>query len=163
MVTGSPESPQANVVLLWLLFSLIAFCVRSILYMRRYRRAFNEGTKHFLIKKLQEDTKEILLKSHKGKTKSVEKQGWKTTALKKIGGFPQKIGSFKMNAYPYLQPERRSDIERRKSRVKVGIAFEYVDRRQADSTSYIDLEKRSGMDRRGKVWDRRKPKIPCYG
>ena len=131
--------------------------------MRRYRRAFDEGTKHFLIKKLQEDTKEILLKSHKGKTKSVEKQGWKTTTLKKIGGFPQKIGRFKMNAYPYLQPERRSDIERRKSRVKVGIAFEYVDRRQADSTSHIDLEKRSGMDRRGKVWDRRKPKISCYG
>ena len=116
-----------------------------------------------MIKKLQEDTKEILLKSHKGKTKSVEKQGWKTTALKKIVGFPQKIGGFKMKAYPYLQPERRSDIERRKSRVKVGIAFEYVDRRQADSTSYIDLEKRSSMDRRGKVWDRRKPKIPCYG
>ncbi len=162
MLTGSPESPQASVVLLWLLFSMIAFCVRSILYMRRHRRAFDEETKHFLIKKLQEDTKEILLKSNMGKTKSVEKQGWKTTALKKIGGFPQKIGGFKMNAYPYLQPERRSDIERRKSRVQVGIIFEQYDRRQVDSTPYTDSERRSGIERRGLFWDRRKTKVACY-
>jgi hypothetical protein len=162
MVTGSPESPQANVVLLWLLFSMIAFCVRSKLYIRRQKRAFSEETKHFLIKRLQEDTKEILLKSHKGKTKSVEKQGWKTTALKKIGGFPQKIWRFKMNAYPYLQPERRSDIERRKSRVQVDIIFEQIDRRQVDSTPYTDSEMRNGMDRRGLFWDRRKPKVACY-
>jgi len=162
MITGSPESPRASVLLLWLLFSLIAFCVRSILYMRRHRLAVDEETKHFLIKKFQEDTKEKLLKSHKGKIKSVEKQEWKTKALKKIGGFPKKIGRSKMNAYPYLQPERRSDIERRESRVKVGIAFEYVDRRQVDSAPYTDSERRSGIERRGLFWDRRKPKVACY-
>ena len=67
-----------------------------------------------------------------------------------------------MNAYPYLQPERRSDIERRESRVKVGIAFEYVDRRQVDSAPYTDSERRSGIERRGLFWDRRKPKVACY-
>ena len=114
------------------------------------------------LKKLQEDTKEILLKSHQGKAKSVEKKGWKTTALKKMDGFPQKIGGFKMNAYPYLQPERRGDIERRKSRVQVGIIFEQYDRRQVDNTPYTDSERRSGIERRGLFWDRRKPKVACY-
>ena len=103
-----------------------------------------------------------LLYRHKGKIKSVEKQGWKTTALKKIGSFPQKIGRFKMNAYPYLQPEHRSDIERRKSRVQAGIIFEQIDRRQVDTTPYTDSERRSGMDRRSLIWDRRKAKVPCY-
>ena len=98
MVTGSPESPQASVVLLWLLFSMIAFCVRSKLYIRRQKRAFSEETKQSLIEKMQKEREETLLYRHKGKIKSVEKQGWKTTALKKIGGFPQKIGGFKMNA-----------------------------------------------------------------
>ena len=67
-----------------------------------------------------------------------------------------------MNAYSYLPQERRCDEEGRKSRVKVGIIFEYADRRQTDSISYIDLEKRRSMDRRGNIWDRRKPKIACY-
>ena len=53
-----------------------------------------------------------------------------------------------MNAYPYIQQERRCGEEGRKSRVKVGIIFEYVDRRQTDSALYIDFEKRSGKDRR---------------
>jgi hypothetical protein len=162
MITGSPESPQASVVLLWLLFSMIAFCVRSKLYIRRQKRAFSEETKQFLIEKMQKKKEETLLYRHKGKIKSVEKQGWKTTALKKIGGFPQKIGRFKMNAYPYLQPEHRSDIERRKSRVQVGIIFEQYDRRRVDTTPYTDSERRSGMKRRGLIWDRRKPKVPCY-
>jgi hypothetical protein len=67
-----------------------------------------------------------------------------------------------MNAYPYLQPERRGDIERRKSRVQVGIIFEQYDRRQVDSTPYTDSERRSGIERRGLFWDRRKPKVACY-
>ena len=162
MVTGSPESPQASVVLLWLLFSMIAFCVRSKLYIRRQKRAFSEETKQSLIEKMQKEREETLLYRHKGKIKSVEKQGWKTTALKKIGGFPQKIGGFKMNAYPYLQPERRNDMERRKSRVQVGIIFEQYDRRQVDTTLYTDSERRIGMKRRGLIWDQRKPKVPCY-
>jgi len=162
MVTGSPESPQASVVLLWLLFSMIAFCVRSKLYIRRQKRAFSEETKQFLIEKMQKKKEETLLYRHKGEIKSVEKQGWKTTALKKIGGFPQKIGRSKMKAYPYLQPEHRSGKERRKSRVQVGIIFEQYDRRQVDTTPYTDSERRSSMERRGLFWDRRKPKVPCY-
>ena len=67
-----------------------------------------------------------------------------------------------MSAYPYLQKERRNGIERRKSRVPVGITFKYIDRRKADSAQYTGPERRSGMDRRGKTWDRRKPKVPCY-
>ena len=162
MVTGSPESPQTSVVLLWLLFSMIAFCVRSKLYIRRQKRAFSEETKQLLIERMQKKKEETLLYRHKGKIKSVEKQGWKTTAQKMIGGFPQKIGRFKMNAYPYLQPERRSDIERRKSRLQDGIIFEQIDRRQVDTTPYTDSEGRSGMDRRSLIWDRRKAKVPCY-
>jgi hypothetical protein len=162
MVTGSPESPQANVVLLWLLFSLIAFYVRSKLYIRRKKRAFSEETEQLLIERMQKKKEETLLYRHKGKIKSVEKQGWKTTALKKIGGFPQKIKRFKMKAYPYLQPEHRSGKERRKSRVQVGIIFEQYDRRQVDTTLYTDSERRSSMERRGLFWDRRKPKVPCY-
>jgi len=61
-----------------------------------------------------------------------------------------------MNAYSYLPQERRCDEEGRKSRVKVGIIFEYVDRRQTDSASYIDFEKRSGKDRRSGNDRRRK-------
>ena len=97
-----------------------------------------------------------------GKTKSVEKQGLETTFLKKIGGFPIKIRSFKMNAYPYFQQERRYGKERRKSRLPVGITFKYIDRRQTDSIQYTAPERRSGMERRGPFWDRRKTKVPCY-
>ena len=65
-----------------------------------------------------------------------------------------------MNAYPYFQQELRSGKERRKSRVNVGIIFEYIDRRQPDRPLYLNPERRSGMDRRADVWDRRTPKIP---
>lgn len=114
-------------------------------------------------KRMIKETREILLKRFKAKIKSEEKQEQTDTAIEKLDGFEQAVGRFKMNPYPYLQQERRYGKERRKSRVRVGITFEYIDRRQADSASYIDSEKRSGMDRRGKVWERRKPKIACYG
>ena len=162
MVTGSPESPQGSEALLWLLFSLIAFCARSLQYMRRQRRALAGETKKFLINRLHKETKGIIIAKHKCKTKFVEKQGWKTTVLKKIGSLQQAIGRSKMNAYPYLQKERRNGKERRKSRVPVGITFEYFDRRQADSIQYTGSERRIVMDRRGKAWDRRKPKVACY-
>ncbi len=68
-----------------------------------------------------------------------------------------------MNAYPYLQKELRSGKERRKSRVPVGITFEFIDRRQTHSTLYKGPERRSSTDRRGLYWDRRKQKISCYG
>jgi len=66
-----------------------------------------------------------------------------------------------MNTYPYLQKELRSGKERRKSRVPVGITFEFIDRRQADSILYSDPERRSSTDRRGLYWDRRKYKMTC--
>jgi hypothetical protein len=68
-----------------------------------------------------------------------------------------------MNTYPYLQKELRSGKERRKSRVPVGITFEFIDRRQADGILYSDPERRSSTDRRGLYWDRRKHKMSCYG
>lgn len=112
---------------------------------------------------MEKETSTILQKRFEKKIKPEEKQEQTDTAPKKIDGFEQVNWRFKMNAYPYIQQERRCGKERRNSRVKVGITFEYVDRRRADSTLYIDLEKRSGLDRRGKVWNRRKLKIPCYG
>jgi hypothetical protein len=114
-------------------------------------------------KMMEKETSKILQKRFDNKIKPEEKQEQTDTAKKKIDGFEKVNWRFKMNAYPYIQQERRCGEERRKSRVKVGIIFEDVDRRQTDSTSYIDFEKRSGMDRRGKVWDRRKQKISCYG
>jgi len=110
-------------------------------------------------KMVGKETSKILQKRLENKIKPEEKQEQTDTAPKKIDGFEQVNWRFKMNAYPYIQQERRCGKERRNSRVKVGITFEYVDRRQADSSSYIDFEKRSGMDRRGRVWDRRKLKI----
>ena len=67
-----------------------------------------------------------------------------------------------MSPYPYLQKERRSGIERRKSRVPVGITFEFVDRRKKYDPYYSGPERRSGNDRRGLIWDRRTPKVACY-
>ena len=67
-----------------------------------------------------------------------------------------------MNAYPFIQKDLRNGKERRKSRIPVGITFEFIDRRKGDSTSYTGPERRSGQDRRGEAWDRRKPKVPCY-
>ena len=106
---------------------------------------------------IQKKTKEILLKRLTGK-----KLDQKATALKKIEDLSPATGKFKTNAYPYLQQERRTRIERRKSRVQVGLIFENVERRQGDSTKYKGFEIRRGMDRRGNIWDRRKPKIVCY-
>jgi len=111
---------------------------------------------------IQKKTKEILLKKLTGKNKSGEKQGQKATALKKIEDFSPATGKFKTNAYPYLQQERRTDIERRKSGVQVGLIFENVERRQDDSAIYKGFERRRGMDRRGNILDQRKPKIACY-
>jgi hypothetical protein len=57
---------------------------------------------------------------------------------------------------------KQTSKERRKSRVPIGITFEYIDRRQASDSLYNGPEQRSGMERRGMFWDRRKPKVPCY-
>jgi hypothetical protein len=75
----------------------------------------------------------------------------------------QALRRFKMRPYPYLQKECRSNEEKRKSRVTVGIIFKYIDRRQVNDPYYIGPERRTGMVRRGLIWDRRKPKVSCYG
>jgi uncharacterized protein with PIN domain len=75
----------------------------------------------------------------------------------------QAFRRFKMRAYPYFQKERRSGEERRTSRVKVGIIFQPIDRRKINDPYYNGPERRSGMIRRDLIWDRRKPKVPCYG
>jgi len=67
-----------------------------------------------------------------------------------------------MSTYPFLQKERRDGQERRKSRVPDGITFKCIDRRQTDSIQYTGPEGRSRTERRGLLWDRRKPKVPCY-
>ena len=79
-----------------------------------------------------------------------------------LNPFDVKVRSFQMCAYPYLQKERRSGEERRKSRVPVGITFEFFDRRQNTNPYYSGPERRKGEDRRGLIWDRRRSKIPCY-
>ena len=110
----------------------------------------------------QKKTKKIILKRLKGKNKSGKKQEQKAKTLKKKEDLSQGTVMFKKNAYPYLQPERRTGIERRKSRVQVGLILQNTERRQNDSAKYKGLERRRGMDRRGNIWDRRKPKIACY-
>ena len=83
--------------------------------------------------------------------------------LSKKGGMKQALRSFKMRPYPYLQKECRNGEERRKSRVTDVIIFKYIDRRQINDPYYIGPERRTVMDRRGLIWDRRKPKASCYG
>ena len=68
-----------------------------------------------------------------------------------------------MRAYPYFQKERRSGEERRTNRVRVGIIFQNIDRRKINDPHCNGPERRSGRIRRGLIWDRRKPKLPCYG
>lgn len=134
-----------------LMFALaIALWVWLNLYTRRIAKQ----------KMMDKETRQIALKRFKYKNKSQEKQEQGDTAPKKIDGVDQSTGRFKINSYPYLQQELRSGKERRKSRVQLGIIFEYTDRRQADSTLYQGPERRIVTDRRGKVWDRRTPKIP---
>ena len=109
---------------------------------------------------MDKETRKMLLKKLNYNIKSEEEQEHSDLAPKKIEGVEKSTDRFNMNAYPYFQQERRCGKKRRKSRVKVGVIFEYIDRRKADSTSNINSERRSGMDRRGGDWDRRKPKIP---
>ena len=129
---------------LWLWLNLYAPCIEE---------TKNDGEK----------TSGILQKRFEDKIKPEEKQEQTDTAPKKIDSLEQVNWRFKMNAYPYIQQERRCGKERRKSRVPAGITFELVDRRQSNDLDYSGTEKRIGMDRRGKVWDRRTLKISCYG
>ena len=113
-------------------------------------------------RRVWEETKEFTKQRLRRKTKSNVKKEQKTTTIVNLGEMPQTNRNFKMCAYPYLQKDTRNGKERRKSRVPVGITFEYIDRRRADESLYKGPERRSGMERRGLFWDRRKPKVPCY-
>ena len=105
------------------------------------------------------ETKKIAVERLNRKAGSDER---KATIIKYTGGLPKTDRYFTMSAYPYLPKESRNSKERRKSRVQVGITFDFIDRRQADNPLYVGPERRSGMERRGLYWDRRKLKVPCY-
>ena len=108
-------------------------------------------------KKLRAEIKEMLYQQIKDRVISVRRDVQKASSKQKPVYFPRQITRSRNNIYPYLRKDRRSGIERRKSRIPVGITFEFNDRRQAGSTRYTGPERRSGQDRRGKIWDRRKP------
>jgi len=105
------------------------------------------------------ETKKIAVERLNRKTGYRER---KTTIIKYTDDMSETNRYFTMSAYPYLQKESRNGYERRRSRVPVGITFEFIDRRQGDSLLYNGPERRSGMERRGLFWDRRRPKVPCY-
>lgn len=108
-------------------------------------------------KRLQKDTREILRERISDSVIPVRRDRQKTTVLEKTDELPQEKNRSRMNLYSYHRKCRRSDKERRKSRMSVGITFRLVDRRQSNDSNYSGFERRSGMDRRGKYWDRRKP------
>jgi hypothetical protein len=109
-----------------------------------------------------EETKEFATQRLKRKSISYLKKERNATIIKNSGAMPQTNRNFKMCAYPYLQKDSRNGKERRKSRVPMGITFEFIDRRRTGEALYNGPERRSGMERRGLFWDRRKPKVPCY-
>jgi len=108
-------------------------------------------------KSVRKEIKGMLDERITGRVISVRRDVQKALSKKKPVYFPRQITGSKNNIYPYLREDRRSGKERRKSRVPVGITFEFVDRRQADSTRHTGPERRNGSDRRGRIWDRRKP------
>jgi hypothetical protein len=108
-------------------------------------------------KRLQKDTKKILLERFKDAFMPARHDGLKAVVKEEISDLPQEVKGSRKMVYPYHQKEYRSGEERRKSRVPVGITFEFIDRRQSSDPYYGGPERRSGMDRRDKIWDRRKP------
>lgn len=108
-------------------------------------------------KRFRKEIKDMLDERVKDSVISVQRDLQKASIKKIPVYFPRQITRSRNNIYPYLREDRRSGIERRKSRVPVGITFKFIDRRQAQSANYTGPERRIGTDRRGKVWDRRKP------
>jgi hypothetical protein len=113
-------------------------------------------------KRLQEETKEILLDRFKGRVVPVRRDGKRAGVMEKTDDFPPETNRSRMNIYSFLRKNTRSGKERRNSRVPVGITFEVIDRRQTDGAQHTGPERRSGVDRRGKYWDRRKPEAFQY-
>jgi len=108
-------------------------------------------------KRLQKDTEEIILGRFKDVVKPARHDGQKAVGKEEMSNFLQKIKGSRKRANPYNQKEYRSSEERRKSRVPDGVTFEFIDRRKRNDPKSSAPEKRSGMDRRSKVWDRRMP------
>jgi hypothetical protein len=134
-------------ILIFLLVFL--FGVWIFLYVRRAKEK----------KRKQREMSEILKERLGNKAISFVREGRKASIMKEIGDLPRAFRSFQRSVYPYSQKERRSGKERRKSRVQIGLIFEYIDRRQSNSTRYTEPDRRSGNDRRGKYWDRRQPQV----
>lgn len=108
-------------------------------------------------KRLQKDTKEILFERFKDAVIPARHDGQKAVGMEEISDLPPEIKRSRKRVYPYHKKEYRSGEERRKSRVPDGVTFEFIDRRQSNDPDYSAPERRGGMDRRGKIWDRRKP------
>jgi hypothetical protein len=108
-------------------------------------------------KRFRKEIKDMLDERVKDRIISVRRDAHKPPPRTNPVYFPRENTGSRNNVYPYLRKDRRSGNERRKSRVPVGITYEFMDRRQAHSTHYTGPERRSDPDRRGRVWDRRKP------
>ncbi len=137
---------------------ILIFALASVLWAWLNLHAARQKKK----KRVWTETKKIAVERLNRKAKSNEEKERTATITKSTGGLPKTDRYFTMSAYPYLPKESRNGNERRRSRVLVGITFEFIDRRQTDSSMNIGPERRSGMERRGLYWDRRKPKVPCY-
>ena len=89
-------------------------------------------------KRLQKDTREILRDRVMYRVIPLRRNREKAAVLEKTDELPQENNRSRMNLYSYHQKCRRSDKERRKSRVPVGITFEFVDRRQSNDLDRED-------------------------
>ena len=134
-----------------ILIFLLAFLFGALIFL--YVRRAKEK------KRKQREMSEILKERLGDKAISFVRDGRKASTMKEISDLPRAFSGFQRSVYPYSQKERRSGKERRKSRVQVGLIFEYIDRRQSDSIRYTEPDRRSGSDRRGKDWDRRQPQV----
>ncbi|MGD9082375.1 MAG: hypothetical protein PVJ50_07895 [Desulfobacterales bacterium] len=134
-----------DIILIFLLALLLCAWINLIVKRKKEKR------------RLQKEIKELLEERINNKIIPVRRDAQQALKKKKSVYFPKEITGSRNNIYPYLRKDRRNGKERRTSRVPVGITFEFIDRRQADHTKYTGPERRSGADRRGKIWDRRKP------
>jgi hypothetical protein len=108
-------------------------------------------------KRFQKETQEILSDRFRSNVVPVRRDWKQANIMEKTDDFPAENNRSRKRVYSFHRKNTRSGDERRKSRVKVGITYEVVDRRQSDDPRYTGFERRSGVDRRGRDWDRRKP------
>jgi hypothetical protein len=113
-------------------------------------------------KRLQKEIKQVLEERIKDKVILVPRNMHKAWIENEPVYLPKTISESRKHIYPYLRKNLRCGKERRKSRIPDGITFKFIDRRKADGPRYTGPERRSGNDRRGKIWDRRKPVVFQY-